>query len=207
MAFDRSITIAHINAVPIRTDGGVSPKMALGTMPTCPTLLVRIEDTSGCIGCGEVWVNFPPRANLHKAHIIEDVVMGHLTDFSFCDSPEVPELLRKKLSIFFLHVDQLQVFEHILAGLDITLWDLALRHAGVSFAKFLKLSRPVARCYATSINAEDIKTLIPYHAGLGQTHFKLKIGLADHGTTEIVKHAAGLCSHGTRIMIDRDQSW
>ena len=55
MAFRDRITIADIGVYPIRASGGVSPKMALGTMPTRPALLVRIEDTSGCFGWGEVW--------------------------------------------------------------------------------------------------------------------------------------------------------
>ncbi|MEM6620142.1 MAG: hypothetical protein AAF631_12690 [Pseudomonadota bacterium] len=127
--------------------------MALGTMPTRPALLVRIADRSGAFGWGEVWANFPPRANLHKAHIIEDVVAAHLRDFKFTDPREVSDALRAKLSVFFLHVGQTQVFEHILAGIDTALWDLALRHAGVSFAQFAGLADPSAQSYATSINA------------------------------------------------------
>ena len=85
LSFDRPITIASIDVFPIRAQGGVSPRMALGTMPTRPALLVRVEDTQGCFGWGEVWANFPPRANIHKAHIIEDVVAGHLKSLSFTD--------------------------------------------------------------------------------------------------------------------------
>ena len=207
MQFRDRITIANIGVFPIRAAGGVSPKMALGTMPTRPALLVRIEDTSGCFGWGEVWANFPPRANIHKAHIIEDVVATHLHEFSFSDPREVETALRDKLGVFFLHVGQLQVFEHILAGLDTALWDLALRHAGKSFIEFMGLNGTSAQSYATSINAEDLDRLIPYHASLGQTHFKLKIGFAEHGNAEIVERASALCPEGARIMVDSNQSW
>jgi L-alanine-DL-glutamate epimerase-like enolase superfamily enzyme len=199
--------LAGIEAIPIRAKGGVSPKMALGTMPTRPALLVRLEDTAGCFGWGEVWANFPPRANLHKAHIIEDVIATHLKGVTFCDPREVQEVLRTKLSVFFLHVGQSEVFEHILAGLDTALWDLALRSADQSFSEFMCLSAPSAKSYATSINAEDLERLIPLHAGLGQSHFKLKIGFKDHGNTSIVEHAAALCPQGARIMVDSNQSW
>lgn len=207
MQFTRSITLAGIEAIPIRAKGGVSPKMALGTMPTRPALLVRLEDTAGCFGWGEVWANFPPRANLHKAHIIEDVIAANLKGITFCDPREVQEVLRAKLSVFFLHVGQSEVFEHILAGLDTALWDLALRSADQSFSDFMRLSAPSAKSYATSINAEDLERLIPLHAGLGQSHFKLKIGFKDHGNTSIVEHAAALCPQGARIMVDSNQSW
>ncbi len=181
--------------------------MALGSMPTRPALLVRIEDTDGCFGWGEVWANFPPRANLHKAHIIEDVVAPHLQRARFVEPREIGAFLRKKLSIYFLHVGQLKVFEHILAGIDTALWDLALRKAGRSFAEFMGLSESSAQSYASSINAGDLGRLIPHHASLGQTYFKLKIGFAEHGNRELVERAATLCPSGSRIMVDSNQSW
>lgn len=207
MQFTRPITLGSIEAVPIRAKGGVSPKMALGTMSTRPALLVRVEDTAGCFGWGEIWANFPPRANLHKAHIIEDVIASHLAGLTFCDPREAGEALRAKLSVFFLHVGQCAVFEHILAGLDTALWDLALRSADHSFADFMGLNTSRARSYATSINAEDLERLIPHHAKLGQSHFKLKIGFADHGNTRIVEQAVALCPQSARIMVDSNQSW
>lgn len=181
--------------------------MAIGSMPARPALLVRIEDSSECFGWGEVWSNFPPRANVHKAHIIEDVVSTPLYKLSFSDPREVSVALREQLSIYFLHVGQSEVFEHILAGIDAALWDLALRHAGVSFASFMDLRDASAASYATSINADDLEELIPRHAELGQSHFKLKVGFAKHGNTHIVEKASHLCPEGARIMVDSNQSW
>lgn len=175
-------------------------------MPTRPALLVRIEDTSGCFGWGEVWANFPPRANIHKAHIIEDVVAKHLTTSTFMDPREVGEALRDQLSVFFLHVGQSQVFEHILAGIDTALWDLALRSSGQPFSAFMGIGAR-ANTYATSINVEDLEELIPRHAQLGQRYFKLKIGFADHGHSDIVDSAASLCPQGAKVMVDSNQSW
>ena len=205
--FRNSITIANIGVYPIRASGGVTPKMALGTMPTRPALLLRVEDTHGGYGWGEVWANFPPRANNHKAHIFEDVVAQSLKGQSFVEPREINLALLDALSVFFVHVGQVQVFEHILAGIDTALWDLALRNKGQSFADFMNLASPSAQSYATSINAEDLKRLIPKHAGLGQRYFKLKVGFADHGNREIVARAAKLCPDGARIMIDSNQAW
>ncbi|MDE0697145.1 MAG: mandelate racemase/muconate lactonizing enzyme family protein [Boseongicola sp.] len=207
MTFRDDITLTGIDAFPIRAMGGESPKMALGLMPTRPALLVRIRDADGCPGWGEVWANFPPRANLHKAHIIEDVVAPQLRGARFVEPREIGEFLCSQLSVYFLHVGQLEVFSHILAGIDAALWDLALRKAGRSFAGFMGLSEASAQSYATSINADDLERLIPHHASLGQTHFKLKIGFAEHGNREIVEQAARLCPNGSRIMVDSNQSW
>ncbi|MEM8979892.1 MAG: mandelate racemase/muconate lactonizing enzyme family protein [Pseudomonadota bacterium] len=181
--------------------------MALGTMPTRPALLVRVEDTSGCFGWGEVWANFPPRANIHKAHIIQDVVAPVLKGLDFADPREVQKALRDKLSVYFLHVGQVEVFEHILAGLDTALWDLTLRAKSVSFSQFMGLNDSRAQTYATSINVDDLESLIPHHAGLGQRHFKIKIGFAEHGAASFVERAAALCPDGAQIMVDSNQSW
>ena len=207
MEFRHAKTIAGIDVFPIRACDGVSPKMALGTMPSRPALLVRIEETNGCFGWGEVWANFPARANIHKAHVIEDVVAPRLKGLHFVDPREVDSALRQALSTFFLHVGQPQVFEHILGGIDTALWDLALRFQDQSFAAFMGLEEASAQSYATSINTDDLAQLIPKHAAMGQRYFKLKIGFAEHGNREIVERAKQLCPDGARVMVDSNQSW
>lgn len=181
--------------------------MALGTMPTRPALLIKIEDKDGVFGWGEIWANFPPRANIHKAHIVEDVIADFLREFTFVDPREVQAALREKFSVFFFHVGQSQVFEHILAGIDCALWDLALRVHGLSFSEFMKLPKSIAQSYATSINVEDLEQLIPHHSKLGQSYFKLKIGFNGHGCDKIVERALQFCPDGSNIMVDSNQSW
>lgn len=176
-------------------------------MPSRPALLLKIEDSHGCFGWGEVWANFPPRANIHKAHLIEDVVVQHLIGQSFIDPIEIDQSLRKSLSIYFLHIGQQKVFEHILAGIDTALWDLALRSQEQTFVEFMGLENATAHCYATSINAEDLVELIPRHSALGQKYFKLKIGFAEHGNRDIVAEASRLCPNDAQVMVDSNQSW
>lgn len=175
-------------------------------MPTRPALLVRIADRHGCFGWGEVWANFPPRANIHKAHVIEDVVAPHLKGRGFTEPREVGDALREALGVYFLHVGQSQVFEHILAGIDTALWDLALRSSGHCFAGFMGIGNPSVRSYASSINAEDVEELIPKHAAMGQGYFKVKIGYNGHGR-ELVERARRLTPESSRIMVDGNQSW
>ena len=207
MSFNRPIKIKKVEALPIRASGGVSPNMALGLMPTRPALLVRIDDDQGCHGWGEVWANFPPRANLHKTHLIEDVIAPRLEGFTFTEPGEVDGFLRSKLSTYFLHVGQLQVFEHLLAGIDIALWDLALRSAGSTFAAHTGLNNASAACYASSINPPDLERLMLQHADWGQSLFKLKIGFDDDADRDFVEKATSIRPAGTSIMLDNNQTW
>lgn len=207
MSFNHSISIRSIDAFPIRADGGVSPNMALGSMPTRPALLVRITDSDSCVGWGEVWANFPPRANIHKAHIVEDVIAPCLKEISFTEPEEVETYLRNRLSTYFLHVGQRRVFEHILAGLDIALWDLALRSAGQTFAEYMSLPEASAQTYASSINPSDLDRLMQLHTNWGQSQFKLKVGFDDAKDRNFVQKAAAIRPPGSHIMVDSNQIW
>lgn len=207
MAFSNNITIAALELYPLQVEGGVSPSMALGSMPKRPALLIRVVDSDGCYGWGEIWANFPPRANIHKAHIVDDVLKPKLLGLTYIEPQEIEQALRKQLSVYFLHVGQSQVFEHILAGLDTALWDLALRKTNVSFANYMSLSKSTAPAYASSINTTDLDRLIPHHASLGQAYFKVKIGFLNDDDRALVERAASMFPDGTRMMVDSNQMW
>lgn len=206
LGLSQALTLASVDVHPLRAAGGVSPSMALGTMPTRPALLISVTDTQGCTGWGEVWANFPPRANLHKAHLVEDIVAPKLEGFSCADPREAEAFLRATLGVYFLHVGQDRVFEHILAGLDTALWDLALRSAGRSFAEHMGIA-PAAPSYASSINPGDLEARFQKHCALGQSAFKLKLGFGDEEDVAFVGRAFSMRSPGARLMVDSNQKW
>lgn len=185
---------------------GVSPNMALGQMNVRPALLVKLVAADGCFGWGEIWANFPPRATIHKAHLVEDVVARHIAGFSFAAPIELTAYLRHRLSVYFLHIGQDKVLEHILAGLDTAAWDLCLRNAGKSFASFMQIDRS-AQCYASSVNRSDLSRRLADHTGMGQTEFKLKIGFDADSDVAFVAEAAHQLPAGARLMIDSNQCW
>ena len=206
MNFQHTVTISDVTLYALNASGGVSPNMALGQMPVRPALLIKLRDKDGCFGWGEIWSNFPPRANLHKTHLMEDVVNAHLIGSQFAAPLELTEQLRAKLSVYFLHIGQREVFEHILAGIDTAAWDLCLRKAGTSFANFMG-SNLHAQSYASSLNPGDLAKRLDDHANLGQTEFKLKIGFEVEADLQFVANAAALLPHEGHLMIDSNQSW
>ena len=223
MDFNQTINIDGLDLFPIAASDGVSPQMSIGSMPKRPALLLRIRDSNGCFGWGEVWANFPPRANIHKANIIEDVICPALNGAAFSDPREMQSRLRKKFSIYFLHVGLPHVFEHILAGIDVALWDLALRKHDLTVSDFFGLKQHAVPCYASSINAGDLDELIPVALKRGQRHLKIKIGFQPDGGRGLVERATQLCSEfssglstglstglgsqDSHVMIDANQSW
>ncbi len=206
IGFGGTVKLATVALHPLRAASGAGPSMALGAMPTRPALLIAVTDTQGCTGWGEVWANFPPRANVHKMQLIEDVVAPELRGFTFADPREAGLHLRQALSVYFLHIGQEKVFEHILAGLDTALWDLALRSAGRSFAEHMRTGTHV-RCYASSINRDDLEEKFAGHGRLGQSHFKLKLGFGDDEDCAFVERATRNLPSGSGLMVDSNQSW
>ena len=101
MTFTNHIRLTSVEVYPLRATGGVSPNMTLGKMLVRPALLIKLVDADGCFGWGEIWSNFPPRANTHKADIVEDVFSTPLSNASFYDPAELITFLREKLSVYF----------------------------------------------------------------------------------------------------------
>ena len=172
-----------------------------------PALLMRVEDDQGAYGWGEIWANFPPRANLHKAHLVEDVIAPRLIGQSFSDPREIGQSLRALLGTYFLHVGQVRVFEHVLAGLDLALWDLALRAAGRSAAEHFGVEHPFAQAYASSINPEDADAMVDRHWKAGQTLFKLKLGFGEDRDIAFASRVAGMLPDGAWFAVDPNQTW
>ena len=101
MNFRHDVILSAIELYPLNATGGVSPNMALGQMPVRPALLIKMIDKNGCFGWGEIWSNFPPRANIHKSNLMDDVVNQHLVGARFSTPVELTNMLRHKLSVYF----------------------------------------------------------------------------------------------------------
>lgn len=206
MGFSRTITLQAVELFPLVARGGVSPDMALGRMPVRPALLIKLIDSDGCFGWGEIWANFPARANIHKAHLVEDVLAPTLVGATFTEPDDLTAKLRSAFCTYFLHIGQNRVFEHLLAGIDCAAWDLALRSAGKSFAQFLDIS-PFAQSYASSLNRDDLGRRFNDHAAAGQNDFKLKIGFDHSRDLDFVAAAHTTKPDRARLMVDSNQSW
>ena len=202
------LRVARIQVLPMRAKGGVSPNMALGQMHERPALLIRIEDDQGAYGWGEIWANFPPRASLHKAHLVEDVVSEKLIGLSYSDPREAISALRKSLGTYFLHIGQLRVFEHVLAGIDLALWDLSLRSAQRTTTTHFELeANASAPVYASSVNPGKAEEMIRQHSDLGETFFKLKLGFGEAQDIAFVRDTKLLITGNSGFGVDPNQMW
>ena len=78
-----SICVALIETFRLRAEVAGLPASSLGTMQDRNGLLVRIEDSDGAFGWGEVWCNFPPHASESRQHLLQTVIAPELIGKSF----------------------------------------------------------------------------------------------------------------------------
>ncbi|MEU9817880.1 mandelate racemase/muconate lactonizing enzyme family protein [Pseudonocardia alni] len=100
-----------------------------------------------------------------------------------------------------------------LAAIDVALWDLKAKRAGLPLAKLLGAHRDSVRCYNTSggflhETVEQVKDNATRTLDAGIGGIKIKVGLPD--TAEDLRRVAAVREHlgdGVPLMVDANQQW
>jgi L-alanine-DL-glutamate epimerase-like enolase superfamily enzyme len=100
-----------------------------------------------------------------------------------------------------------------LAAIDVALWDLKAKRAGLSLAKLLGAHRDSVRCYNTSGGflhepVEQVRDNADRTLAAGVGGIKIKVGLPD--SAEDLRRVAALREHlgdGVPLMVDANQQW
>ena len=170
------IQIASIEAFAFRVPVQSPIKVAFGTFRDRPFVLVRITDTEGAHGWGEVWANWPAVGAEHRARLAVDIG-ERLIGRRFETPQEFFQKLTASLEVLVLQTLEVGPIAQVVAGLDIAMWDLAARRAGVPLHRMLS-SREVRSLpvYATGINPDEPERFAADRQAEGHHAFKLKIG-------------------------------
>lgn len=181
---------------------------SFGTMTYRPALLVRITDSDGAEGWGEVFCNWPPRGFAHRAMLVHDAAAPLLLGRRF----ETPAAAWRHLTTA-LHVLAIQTGEpgpmaQIAAGLDIALWDIWARKRGEPLCRALggEALRPLP-VYASGINPEDALETIDRCREIGHRAFKIKVGIDTARDRANADAIAGDLRDGEAWMVDANQGW
>eukprot|EP01034_Spumella_vulgaris_P020824 gene20824-26706_t len=67
-------TLARVEAHVFRTPIAEPVRTSFGTMTERAAVFVRVEDSDGARGWGEIWCNFPNAAAEHRALLFADIV-------------------------------------------------------------------------------------------------------------------------------------
>jgi D-galactarolactone cycloisomerase len=171
-------------------------------------LFLRVTDTDGAEGFGEVWCNFPSVGAEHRARLADDVIGPLLIESGDVKLDCVFSHLMQRLHILAIQSGEWGPFGQVAAGIDAACHDLAARKAGLPLWRFLNSSgNGRIRAYASGIGPESPAETAIAAAGRGHTAFKLKVGFG--GETDIRSLAAirFAMSPGHTLMTDANQGW
>ena len=180
---------------------------SFGVMRERPMVLVRAEDIDGVVGWGEVWCNFPAVGGAHRAQLIATILAPLAIGRSFADPAAAFEWLTAKVSVLALQSGEAGPFAQAIAGIDIALWDLHARRAGVPLWRLLGGASPSVPVYASGLNPDDPARLAEAKRREGYTAFKLKIGFGrerDLGNVRALRETLG---EQAQLMVDANQAW
>lgn len=187
-------------ATPVRT--------SFGTMRDRPAVLVRVTDTDGVEGWGEVWCNFPSVGAEHRARLLRDVVAPAALGVAFERPFDLFGRLTRQFAVLAIQAGEHGPLAQAVAGLDVAVWDLAARRAGKPLHVFLG-GRPAASvpAYASGLNPDAPQALAAAMRQRGHRAFKLKVGFGEARDLDNLAALRDALGPGARIMVDANQGW
>lgn len=179
----------------------------MGQMTGRPALLLRIEDADGAAGWGEIWCNFPPDGDHHRARLAANVLPAALSGLTGDLDKSPSATIEARLHRLAIQAGEPGPVAQLAAGVDIALHDLAARRAGVPLAVLLGgQARPVP-AYASGISPAAFQDQFARMRSLGYRRFKQRIGFGpDDGLNEVEIAASGLAAD-EKLMVDANQAW
>src|SRR3546814_20499614 len=102
-----------------------------------PAVVLRLRDADGAEGWGEVWCNFPGCGAEHRGRLVATVLAPLLIGRKVEDPALEWRRLTDATRILALQSGEAGPFAQAIAGIDIALWDLAARRAGLPLWRLL----------------------------------------------------------------------
>jgi L-alanine-DL-glutamate epimerase-like enolase superfamily enzyme len=181
-------------------------RTAFGAMTNRPAVIVRAE-ADGVAGFGEIWCNFPTCGAEHRARLADSVFAAMVTARSWSSPAEAFGELTARSHTLALQTGEPGPVAQVIAGIDIALWDLAARRAGLPLWRLLGGTRDRVPAYASGINPDRAVDQAMAAKAAGFRAFKLKIGFG--AECDLANLAALRASLGpeTPIAVDANQAW
>lgn len=202
------IDVARIQAWAYRCPTPTPVATSFGIMHDRPAVLVRLEDRDGAFGWGEVWANWPAAGAEHRVRLLEMDIAQLIIGKTFKSPSDAFHFLECETRIRAVQCGEIGPFAQVIAGLDIALWDMAARKAGVPLRKYIRADAPDnVPAYASGIQISAAEDLVPAARAAGHQRFKLKVGFdMDRDISSVEGIQSGLQGNEF-IACDANQAW
>jgi len=189
-------------ATPLRTSFGVMPDRA--------TVVVRVEDSDGAVGWGEIWCNFPTLGAEHRAKLFDAFIAPRLLERDAgADPRSFWRETDRALHVWALQSGEPGPFAAALAGADIALHDLVARRAGRPLWRHLGGTCAAAvPVYASGLHpGRKALGAVETSRAKGFRAFKVKIGFGEAEDVASLRPVFDGLEAGERVMVDVNQGW
>lgn len=181
---------------------------SFGAMSSRPAVFVRVEDTDGAFGWGEIFANWPAAGAEHRTRLlvedVSDLIMGRV----FSQPSDLFKDVMQETRTRALQCGEWGPFAHVISGLDIAFHDLLARRAGQPLAKFLNpTAQSSVPTYASGIHIRDADRVIDESRSLGFDAFKVKVGFNIEADIDGVKGVCATLGENERLFTDANQGW
>lgn len=201
--------IERIECLVFRAPVATPVRTSFGTMHDRPAVLVRVVDTDGAEGWGEIWCNFPSVGAEHRARLLRDVVGPVALADPFSGPVELYERLSRHFAVLAIQTGEYGPLAQVIAGLDIAVWDLAARRACLPLHVHLGAAQKLdsVAAYASGLNPDQPEKLAAMKRAQGYLAFKLKVGFGEEGDLQNLSNLRLELGADVRLMVDANQGW
>ncbi|MGB3291332.1 MAG: mandelate racemase/muconate lactonizing enzyme family protein [Burkholderiaceae bacterium] len=203
---DTSFEIAKVEAFVFRAPADPPVRTSFGIMYNRPALLIRLTDSDGVMGWGEVWCNFPSVGAEHRARLALSVLRPLLCGQVWPSPRACFDALAARLRILAIQSGEPGPLAQVAAGVDVAVWDIQGKRARQPLWRLLGGSDTVA-VYASGINPDQPLRMVEAKAREGYDAFKLKVGFDDKQDLENISTVRAALGQGGTLMADANQGW
>jgi D-galactarolactone cycloisomerase len=183
-------------------------RTSFGTMRDRPAVLVCLTDSDGNQGFGEVFCNWPAAGAEHRARLILEDIAELVFAKDWTSAPEMFRTLTQQTEIKVLQTAEPGPFAQAIAGLDMALWDMMARKAGLPLCRMLNKAAPLqAPAYASGIQIDDSADMIQEARVAGFRAFKVKVGFDLVSDGAKLRQVRQSLQAGENLMADANQAW
>lgn len=203
----KPIKVADIHTFVWRVPIENPVQTSFGIMHDRPAVAIRIEDSAGYVGWGEVWANFPTVGAEHRARLVDTVLKPHLIGSLIGHPSEAFSRLTQKTRVLAVQSGEFGPLAQAIAGIDTAIWDLFARRAGKPLWQYLGGASPIVRVYASGINPVHPELLAEQKFEEGYRAFKLKVGFGRKVDLANLQALRDMLGPDIPLMIDANQAW
>jgi D-galactarolactone cycloisomerase len=181
---------------------------SFGRIPSRGVAILRLEDTDGAVGWGDIWGNFPTITTEYRAKLAAFLLPKLLLGKTVDDVPSFYRGLLETMHVLAVQSDEPGPVCSVLAAVDQALWDLTARREHQPLRKLLNPAAPDRiPAYASGLNPSDGPDTVTAQRAKGHRNFKLKIGFGEDVDKPNVRQIAEGLSAGERLFVDANQRW